>query len=205
MENEQKPQSKYMNVSIYILFVVLAIVFFGGQAIMEMVITDIGQNTLWIYLIIVIIIAYILNSIVFEMGKIIFGKIAKFDLVYTNILGFTWCKNQEDKLVFSLRPWENYGSKTVMVPEDADECNPTLYTVGGLISILAVDIIFILIGLFIRVERFENVALSTGLIIGLVGLIIIILNMEPFFQDGSLDVFYLRLISQDEKNKEIYF
>ena len=56
MENEQKPQSKYMNVSIYILFVVLAIVFFGGQAIMEMVITDIGQNTLWIYLIIVIII-----------------------------------------------------------------------------------------------------------------------------------------------------
>ena len=52
MENEQKPQSKYMNVSIYILFVVLAIVFFGGQAIMEMVITDIGQNTLWIYLII---------------------------------------------------------------------------------------------------------------------------------------------------------
>ena len=55
MENEQKNQSKYMNVSIYILFVVLGIVFFGGQAIMEQVILDIGQSALWIYLIAIIV------------------------------------------------------------------------------------------------------------------------------------------------------
>ena len=205
MENEQKNQSKYMNVSIYILFVVLGIVFFGGQAIMEQVILDIGQNALWIYLIAIIIVGYILNSFVFELGKVIFGRIANFDLIYTNILGFTWSKNEDDKTVFSMRPWENYGSKTVMVPNDVDDCNVTLYTIGGLISVLIIDVIILLVGFLVKIEGYPNVCSSAGLIIALVGLIILILNMEPFFQDGSLDVFYLRLITIDERNKEIYF
>ena len=153
----------------------------------------------------VIIVAYIINSFAYELGKVIFGKIANYRLVYTNILGFTWTKNKDDKLVYSYRAWENYGSATVMAPSgEDDKCNPGLYLTGGLISLIVVDGIILILGFIFKIDTFPATLYCAGLINALVGVTVLMLNAAPFLHDGGLDGFYLRLVTISDENKKIY-
>ena len=207
MENKkEKEYVKYKNNSFYILLVILLIVYFAGRAIFQEVVTDFGLGLVWVFILGTFFGSYIFNSFLYEIGKVIFGKMANYRLVYTNILGFTWAKDKDDKTFFSYRPMENYGSGTLMAPKDEDykNCKPTLYLTGGIVFMTIVDLALLGISFLIKVDLFPTAFYCAGLMNVLVAAIVLILNFAPFVHDGGLDGFNLRLLSIEDGAFEVY-
>ena len=207
MENKkEKEYTKYKNSSFYILLVILLIVYFAGRAIFQEVVTDFGLGLVWVFILGTFFGSYIFNSFMYELGKIIFGKIANYRLVYTNVFGFTWSKDKDSKTVFSFRAMENYGSGTVMAPKDDDysKCKPGLYLTGGIIFMTLVDLALLGVSFIIKIDLFPTAFYCAGLMNVLVALIVLILNFAPFVHDGGLDGFYLRLLSIDDSANAVY-
>ena len=207
MENKkEKEYVKYKNNSFYILLVILLIVYFAGRAIFQEVVTDFGNGLVWVFILGTFFGSYILNSFLYEIGKIIFGKMANYRLVYTNILGFTWCKDKDDKTFFSYRAMENYGSGTLMAPKNDDysKCKPSLYLTGGIVFMSIVDLALLGISFLIKVDLFPAAFYCAGLMNVLVAVIVLILNFAPFVHDGGLDGFYLTLLSIEDGAFNVY-
>ena len=207
MENKkEKEYVKYKNNSFYILLAILLIVYFAGRAIFQEVVTDFGLGLVWVFILGTFFGSYIFNSFLYEIGKIIFGKMANYRLVYTNILGFTWCKDKDNKTFFSYRAMENYGSGTLMAPKDDDysKCKPTLYLTGGIVFMSIVDLALLGISFLIKVDLFPTAFYCAGLMNVLVAVIVLMLNFAPFVHDGGLDGFYLRLLSIEDGAFNVY-
>lgn len=202
MEKKQKP--KYRNYSIYIYIVIIIIAYFLGTAIFGESVSLFG-NEIWMYAIVSIIIGYIATVIFYELGKLLFGYIAGYHLIYINIFGFTLISTK-NKLSFKYQGIENYGGKTLMAPNDEDgkKSHPGLYLLGG--AILTIIIMGSLLGLSFYLTSLlndETYQYCTYMICG-VSLLILLLNLIPFFNDTLLDGFILRLLSANDENYLAY-
>jgi len=200
-EQKEKVYPKYHNYSLYIFIVIFALSFFVGRAIF----TDgyiYFDGSVWVYALVSIIIGYILSTIIYEVGKTIFGKIAGYRLVYTSLFFFKFTKQANGKIKFSFDGIENFGGKTLMAKKNDKytKGSTSLYLLGGLIfSIITFSIGLILIFVLIKDSNYYFIRYCYYLIL-LIDLLILILNDVPFLGDMFNDGFSLRLCLFTEEN-----
>lgn len=201
MEEEKKNVNKYHNQSIYVWVVVLILSYFLGQAIFSDAGNAFGTQP-YGYAILAIICGYILGTILYELGKLIFGKIAGYNLIYINLFGFTFIKNKDNKTSFKFTKFENYGGKTLMAPKSNKSCL-SLYLLGGSIFSSIITALMI-VGSHLLVQEIGlRMLIYIEYIMATVMLIILLFNLAPFLNDDLFDGFVLRLVHH-YKFKEQY-
>lgn len=201
MEEEKKNVNKYHNQSIYVWVVVLILSYFLGQAIFSDAGNAFGTQP-YGYAILAIICGYILSTILYELGKLIFGKIAGYNLIYINLFGFTFIKNKDNKTYFKFTKFENYGGKTLMAPKSNKSCL-SLYLLGGSIFSSIITALMIVGSHLLVKEIGLRMLIYIEYIMATVMLIILIFNLAPFLNDDLFDGFVLRLVHH-YKFKEQY-
>ena len=201
MEEEKKNVNKYHNQSIYVWVVVLILSYFLGQAIFSDAGNAFGTQP-YGYAILAIICGYILGTILYELGKLIFGKIAGYNLIYINLFGFTFIKNKDNKTSFRFTKFENYGGKTLMAPKSNKSCL-SLYLLGGSIFSSIITALMIVGSHLLVKEIGLRMLIYIEYIMATVMLIILIFNLAPFLNDDLFDGFVLRLVHH-YKFKEQY-
>lgn len=201
MEEEKKNVNKYHNQSIYVWVVVLILSYFLGQAIFSDAGNAFGTQP-YGYAILAIICGYILSTILYELGKLIFGKIAGYNLIYINLFGFTFIKNKDNKTSFRFTKFENYGGKTLMAPKSNKSCL-SLYLLGGSIFSSIITALMIVGSHLLVKEIGLRMLIYIEYIMATVMLIILIFNLAPFLNDDLYDGFVLRLVHH-YKFKEQY-
>ena len=201
-EKETKQKAKYSNHSIFVWIVVLFIAWTLGQYIFPEANGVFLENSFGIS-ILAIIVGYILFIITYEVGKIIFGKISGYRLVYTNILMFTYKKNKDNKIKFSLGKFTHFGGKTIMAPKD-DKANLTLYCLGGTIFTVFMNVLLIVVTNIIgNSVGFEEI-IYFQYIMSAVSLLILIFQIVPFLSDEIYDGFILRICGSNKEIKKVY-
>lgn len=198
---ENKNVNKYRNQSLYVWIVVLILSYFMGQAIFFDAGNAFGKEP-YGYAILAIICGYILGTILYELGKLIFGKIAGYNLIYINLFGFTFIKNKDNKTSFKFTKFENYGGKTLMAPKSNKSCL-SLYLLGGSIFSSIITALMILGSHLLVQEIGLRMLIYIEYIMATVMLIILIFNLAPFLNDDLFDGFVLRLVHH-YKFKEQY-
>lgn len=202
---KEKQYPKYHNYSFYVFIVIFALAFFLGRAIF----TD-GVNyfygDVWVYSLISIVIGYVLTTILYEIGKLIFGKIAGYRLVYISILFFKVKRIENGKLKFCLGEVENFGGKTLMVKKDEHYSKgaASLYLLGGTIFVVLLSAIGLIIAPIIAKQNDSYAYLYCYYLICSIALLIIIVNVAPFLSDMFTDGFALRLCLFSEENMKAY-
>lgn len=198
---ENKNVNKYRNQSLYVWIVVLILSYFMGQAIFSNAGNAFGKEP-YGYAILAIICGYILGTILYELGKLIFGKIAGYNLIYINLFGFTFIKNKDNKTSLKFTKFENYGGKTLMAPKSNKSCL-SLYLLGGSIFSSIITALMI-VGSHLLVQEIGlRMLIYIEYIMATVMLIILIFNLTPFLNDDLFDGFVLRLVHH-YKFKEQY-
>lgn len=198
---ENKNVNKYHNQSLYVWIIVLILSYFMGQAIFSDAGNAFGKEP-YGYAILAIICGYILSTILCELGKLIFGKIAGYNLIYINLFGFTFIKNKDNKTSFKFTKFENYGGKTLMAPKSNKSCL-SLYLLGGSIFSSIITALMI-VGSHLLVQEIGlRMLIYIEYIMATVMLIILIFNLAPFLNDDLFDGFVLRLVHH-YKFKEQY-
>lgn len=198
---ENKNVNKYHNQSLYVWIIVLILSYFMGQAIFSDAGNAFGKEP-YGYAILAIICGYILSTILYELGKLIFGKIAGYNLIYINLFGFTFIKNKDNKTSFKFTKFENYGGKTLMAPKSNKSCL-SLYLLGGSIFSSIITALMI-VGSHLLVQEIGlRMLIYIEYIMATVMLIILIFNLAPFLNDDLFDGFVLRLVHH-YKFKEQY-
>ena len=195
MDEPKKEYHKYKDYSFYILVIILVVAWFSARNVF----IDVGQyfgSLVWLFAIGIILFCYVLNSIVYEIGKMMFGRFSGYHLIYTNLFGFTWTKDSQNKSRFKIKSWENFGCKTLMAGKnnDGSGSHPVMYLLGGSIFIALLDTIIIVCGVLLEKKFDEPIYSCCGYVQGILGLIILILNLSPFLSDSVLDGFQLRLV-----------
>lgn len=198
---ENKNVNKYHNQSIYVWVIVLIVSYFMGQAIFSDAGNAFGKEP-YGYAILAIICGYILGTILYELGKLIFGKIAGYNLIYINLFGFTFIKNKDNKTSLKFTKFENYGGKTLMSPKSNKSCL-SLYLLGGSIFSSIITALMIVGSHLLVKEIGLRMLIYIEYIMATVMLIILIFNLAPFLNDDLFDGFILRLVHH-YKFKEQY-
>lgn len=204
-ENKEKLYPKYRNYSLYVFIVVFVLAYFIGKTIF----TDGSQYfyyDAWIYALISVIGGFILSTVFYEIGKIVFGKIAGYKLIKTVILFIKFQRNSEDKLKFSLCFPENFGGNTLMVKknDDFNKKSATLYHLGGtLFSVIVFILGIIFVPMIAKAIGDESISYYYYLMCG-IDLLVIIVNTAPFLSDIFNDGFSLRLCLFSEENMKAY-
>lgn len=198
-KNEIKP--KYRNYDIFIYVLVIIVAYFVGTAIFEHTF-DVYGSDVYLFAVVGLIAGYLVTTIVYEIGKLIFGLIANFRLISLNILGFTF-KKENGKIHFAFTKVRNYGGSTEMYPKDINKNIPYLYLLGGFIFTVLVDIGIIFLGRYLTELLDEGIYRYVGYLISAVSLIILILNIVPFYSGALLDGFVIRVI-YNKDNRRAY-
>lgn len=199
-ENTKKSHPKYRNQSIFVYLVVLIVAWFVGQAIFQEA-SGVFLGDVWIYAILSVLGGYIVGTIVYETGKLIFGKIAGYRLVSFNIFGLCIRKNEKGKTIFARTNIENFGGGTLMAPKK-ESAHPYLYLSGGFLFTVIASAIGILIAVTLSKHTgLEQIQYVEYLIVS-VSLLILILNLAPVMNDDIFDGFLIRLLMTHALKKE---
>lgn len=192
MDTNSNNHPIYRNHSIFIYLVAVLIAFLLGQQVVIEAASLFAKN-IWLYSIGSVLGGYIVGVLVYEFGKLIFGKIAGYRLVKFNLFGLSFTKGKEKTRV-SFEGFEGFGGKVLMAPKK-DNANSTLLLLGGTIFsvIFAVGAI---IGGYIFSNSLPNVEVVfyVILLICVAILLVVILNAAPFLSDDIGDGFIFRLI-----------
>lgn len=188
MEKKEKPI--YRNQSIFVWVVVLFLAYILGRSIFPLASSSYKGNSLLIS-VLVLLLGFIFSTILYEVGKIIFGKIAGYKLVKTNILGFTWTK-QNNKTKFSFTRFTRYGGETLMSPKK-DKASLVLLSLGGSIFVILINVIcLVLLTIFTNNTKYDFL-LYSQYIFSTIALLILIFNLAPVLNDEMYDGFVLRI------------
>ena len=188
MEKKEKPI--YRNQSIFVWVVVLFLAYILGRSIFPLASSSYKGNSLLIS-VLVLLLGFIFSTILYEVGKIIFGKIAGYKLVKTNILGFTWTK-QNNKAKFSFTRFTRYGGETLMSPKK-DKASLVLLSLGGSIFAILINVIcLVLLTIFTNNTKYDFL-LYSQYIFSTIALLILIFNLAPVLNDEMYDGFVLRI------------
>ena len=199
MEN-QKEYPKYRNQVLFVYIVIAMIAVFIGQTIFESA-PALFKNRIWGYALGCIAGGYIINVMIYELGKIIFGKFAKFHLVASDMIFLSFKRNNKGKVKgkFNL----SFAGHTIMAPSSSDAKNK-LYLLGGGILTFIFNIALIVAGILLA-EHLEIEEIKyCSFMVAAVGLFIMILNLSPFLSDEINDGFTLRLIANEESKKAFH-
>lgn len=201
-ENVKKTKIKYGNQSLFIWIVVLIFAWALGQYVIpEANGVFLGHSLT--YTIISIVLGFILFNITYEIGKIIFGLISKYRFVKTNILCFTFTKNEKNKTKFCFERFTHYGGKTLMAPKN-EKSNLSLYLLGGSIFVIIINIIQIILANIIGTNiKFEEL-IYIQYIMSSVGLLLLVFQIAPCLNDEIYDGFILRIHFSNKDFKKQY-
>lgn len=203
-ENKTKKEyPKYRNYSLWILVVILLVAWFIGRNVF-LDASRIFGNNVWIFALVSLIATYILNSLLYELGKCLFGWIAGYRLNYLNFFGITF-QRAKGKTRIVTRAWENYGTRTVMAPKHPEEkTHPALYLLGGSIFTAVLNIAILVTCVLISTRSYDTLYQCCAYVQCMIGLIVLVLNLAPFLSDGLSDGFLLRLILTSPESRRIF-
>ena len=202
MEEKKPIKSKYRNYDILIYIVLIVLAYFLGVNVYSNTGGVYGSDRT-VFAIVGILVGFFVATITYEIGKLIFGKISSLNLISINIFGLTF-KRVDGKLKFCFEKLENYGGKTVMACKKVDRSLPVLYFLGGSIFTVIAFVGLIFLGIYLTNYLNDGIYQYIFYMASCVALIVILLNMVPFYAGALLDGFVLRLITSKE-NKEAYF
>lgn len=175
-----------------IAYVLGASMFSGASSTLEI-------DNIMLYALISIFGSFIVIIIVYELGKIIFGKLAGYRLIKVSILGFSYSKYQ-DKGSFGFTGIENLGGSTFMVPTK-ERANPFLYLLGGFFLYLLTGGVLLALSMS---SIIPNEIRYLFVIYGGIGFLYSIYNLTPFKLDSINDGFIFRNIAANPQNKIAY-
>ncbi len=183
-EKEIKP-APYKNWSIAVFVILLAFLFVLGRELFS----KFSSDNIMLFTIVTVVIGYLLNTIIYELGHLIFGKIAGYRLLEFNLFGLAF-KKQQGQLKFGLSAFENIGGKTTMVPK-SEKAKPILYLFGG--GILYVIVSAALFAFALSSKDLGDITWGIFIIIA-IGMVIIVYNLLPLRMDSYTDGFIIRML-----------
>ena len=192
-ENKRKPYSNY---SWAIVVVLLALAVAILQSVYNKNDFFLGDSNL-IFIVSSFIGGYIVYSIVYNIGKAIFGKIAKMEFVSLNLLFFE-IKKVKGKLTVDFAIPEGWSGNAHMVEKEGKECSPILFHFGGLFTYLIVAVLSSVVCFLLDDTR---KLLYISLVVACVGLLVLVVNLLPFYTDGVNDGFAIRLLLNKDNRR----
>ncbi len=198
-DNVKVAKKPYRNYTWFVLLVVIAL----AIMIIQTVYSNnrfFNGNLAIVFIVCTLIGGYAGYTIIYELGKLLFGKISKLNFVSINLLFLTIYKaNNSFKLKFVFP--EGWGGNLHMSykEDDINKTKPILYLCGGFISVILVAIISCLVAYIIG----DKAILYTCLVLSCIGLLVLMANLLPFYTDGISDGFAIRLLL-DSENKKTY-
>ena len=149
----------------------------------------------------------ILNAIMFELAHMLGAKVGKYLILSVNILGFSFVRDQENKLKFRFASFDGLTGETKIVPKKGfeDKANPTPYLLfGSLFFVVEAIIVMVLFTLFkdSKTAALTDVAYG-ALTVGAIGLVILFYNIVPLKIDSMTDGYRLTMVS-NPKNKAAF-
>lgn len=202
MEEEKKVLKKpYRNYSWAVFVIVIIVAFALLQTVLQPRSEFFRGNDVYIFIFASIIGGFLGYAVVYSIGKFIFGKLSGFRLASMNILLIRLTRI-EGKLQFEFCLPDGLGGAIFMVPnKQYERCHPFLYHFGGTIFTILVMVVSSIVCLFVDpTKKLGYIALC----LACVGVLVLIVNMLPFWTDGVNDGFAIRLLINKE-NRKAYF
>jgi len=170
------------------------------------------QETNWIvyvlFFIAAVVVGVILNAIMFEIAHVLGAKAGRYDVVSTNILGFTFYK-EDGKRKFHLSHFDGLTGETKILPKEKakKEPNPTAFLLFGSLF-FGVEIILVIFAFLFITTSPDKTDLAVDmayfiLTIGVSGASILFYNIVPFRLDSLTDGYRLRLVGS-RKNRRAF-
>jgi uncharacterized protein (UPF0147 family) len=170
------------------------------------------QETNWIvyvlFFIAAVVVGVIVNAIMFEIAHVLGAKAGRYDIVSTNILGFTFYK-EDGKRKFHLSHFDGLTGETKILPKEKakKEPNPTAFLLFGSLF-FGVEIILVIFAFLFITTSPNTTDLAADmayfiLTIGVSGASILFYNIVPFRLDSLTDGYRLRLVGS-RKNRRAF-
>jgi uncharacterized protein (UPF0147 family) len=170
------------------------------------------QETNWIvyvlFFIAAVVVGVIVNAIMFEIAHVLGAKAGRYDIVSTNILGFTFYK-EDGKRKFHLSHFDGLTGETKILPKEKakKEPNPTAFLLFGSLF-FGVEIILVIFAFLFITTSPDKTDLAVDmayfiLTIGVSGASILFYNIVPFRLDSLTDGYRLRLVGS-RKNRRAF-
>ena len=200
MEENKNTRKPYKNYTWIVMLGLLVLAFFMLRELYKNQ-QFFSGNESYIFIALTLIGGFLGYSVVYQLGKLIFGLIAKMKLVSINILVFNIYK-EKGKLKFGFGLPEGWIGNMLMVPgnENYKKVKPILYHFGGLFAYIFVAALSTLICFIVDPTK---AALYTALVVAVIGFLVIFVNLIPLYSDGLNDGFIIRLLI-NKKNKKPY-
>ncbi len=147
------------------------------------------------------------TAIVYNLGKLIFAKIAGYQVIYFKLLGFTFDYTEEKmKVRFDIRDIRDVALQFAPKGEDTKK-NPHLLFAGGFIAeavlVVATLIVFLVLSLKASDYSTPKIVGYTMLFATLFGFSIPLYELLPFRQDKPTDRFNI-LVTASSEDKAAY-
>ncbi len=170
------------------------------------------QETNWVvyvlFFIAAVVVGVIVNAIIFEIAHVLGAKVGRYNIVSTNVLGFTFYK-EDGKRKFHFSHFDGLTGETKILPKDnaKKEPNPTAFLLYGSLF-FGVEIVLVIFAfLFITTSPNKtDLAVDMAyfiLTIGVTGAAILFYNIVPFRLDSLTDGYRLRLVGS-RKNRRAF-
>lgn len=194
-ETRKKP---YKNYTWFVLLVLLIVAFVILKSLYEEN-THFTGNETYYFIFGTIIGGFLGYSIIYQLGKLVFGLLGKMKFVSISLIIFNFYK-KDNKINFEIGAPEGWLGNTHMIPgsDDYNKVNPFLLHFGGLFAYVITVISSSLICYALDSSR---KALFVALVCAVIGLLVILLNLMPLYSDGQNDGFTIRLLLNKENKK----
>ena len=188
------------SIIVYVLIIASAIIFGVGFLQPRAVTTTLTQTEYLLTIILSILGGVIFNAICFELAHILGAKLGRYEIKSVNVLGFTFYRNNDNKLKFKFSsPKGLTGDVQIYPKKDAKkEPNPRPYLMFGTLFFIIEAIA--LVSVYTLLEQASNDYSVFVLIVLFIGGMIFIYNIIPLKLDSLTDGYRLLLIS-NPKNK----
>ena len=197
-KEKRKPYRNY-SWGVFIVVLIVAIALF--QTVLQARKEFFVGNELIIFIVLALLGGFFGYTIIYQIGKFIFGKIAGFRLVSINLLILRFIRI-DGKISTEFTNPDGWGGSVLMAPNRPYErCYPILYHFGGTIfSILTMVISSTLALSLDPTKKIGYITLS----LACVGILVLIVNLFPCWVDYVSDGFAVRLLTHKE-NRKPYF
>lgn len=208
VKNVNTEKKSYLDFNASWPLMILYIVYLGGMIFLQRAIfdTNFGSSNYnyFVFIFLSILIGLIVSALLYNLGKILFAKIAGYEIVYAKCFGLTIDKSK-GKAKFSYHILEIADLELKFAPKDDDiEKNPKLIFLGG----FCFELLFIALCLLLFFLLSSGSSNSMGSFIGymslfamIYGLIVLIYEAVPFRQDTPTDMFNLLVLKNKEEIK----
>ena len=188
------------SIIIYVVIIAAAIVFGVGFLQPKAMTTTLTQGQYISMIVLSIVIGVVFNSIYFEVAHIIGAKIGRYDITSVNVLGFTFYRNNENKIRFKFSSPKGLTGDVQIYPKaDAKkEPNPRPYLMFGTLFFIIEAIALVSVYTLLEQVSVDNAIFV--LIVFFIGGMIFLYNIIPLKLDSVTDGYRLLLVS-NPKNK----